>query len=505
MPELELKFAAAPADLPLVKRKLLKLAGRERATRTTLTSVYYDTSDRRLKRLGLSLRVRRGNHRFVQTVKAEDAKDAPPLTRGEWEDAVSGVLPDLHAPNSGPHLPLTLSAAELHPVFSTVIRRAVIPINLDGTTEIDAAVDEGEIQTAAGLHGEPICELELEYKLGNPAAIYDIGLRLLEAAPLYIETRSKAERGFDLLDPGLPKHRIVHASPIVLEPEMTVEAVLQKFGCECLALVLRNEAAALSGVAEALHQMRVALRRLRAVLSTVKRMLPAEQYRWVGDELRWMAGTLGPVRNWDVIADGILASVTGTLLAPQDRDALTRACEAERLRARQEAALAIRSVRYTTGLLKLLRWFTAREWRDQPVSEQSALLVAPIGTVAQRLIAQRHRQTRRASKGFAEFDSEQRHQVRITIKKLRYTIDLLQSLFPAAGVSRFVKLLKPLQEELGQANDVRVARDLIGGLRISDIDRAAGIVLGWHQRGLADHEKKLVEDLRKVRNARPFW
>jgi triphosphatase len=508
MPEIELKLRATPADLPLVKRKLLVLAGRTRAARTTLTSVYYDTTDYQLKRQGLTLRVRRRNHRFVQTVKA-DRTDSLPLIRGEWEDPIAGALPDLRAPNSGAHLPETLVETELHPVFSTIIRRAVIPLKLDGTTEIEAAIDDGEIRIAEGEHDGSICEIELEHKLGDSAAIYEIGLRLLEAAPLRIEICSKSERGFELLDAETPRLRAVHAPPIALEPEMTVEAVLQKSGSECLTIVLRNEPAALAGTAEAVHQMRVAIRRLRAVLNTMKRMLPSEQYRWVGEELRWLAQALGPARNWDVFTDSILASVTSTLLDPQDRDVLTRACEKQRCRAHQEAQTAIRSARYTTALLKLLRWFTARDWRDQPISEQSALLMAPIAKAAPDLIARRYKQVCKAIQDFAVLDMQQRHQVRISIKKLRYTVDLLESLFSKDAVAGFVKLLKPLQDELGHANDVRVASDLTAELRgLGDseiIDRAAGIVLGWHDRGLADHEHKLSKRLQKLRHAKPFW
>jgi inorganic triphosphatase YgiF len=509
MPEIELKLAAVPSDLPVVKRQLLKLAGRERAVRTTLTSVYYDTADRQLKRQGLTLRVRRRRHRYLQTVKAENATGLPLLMRGEWEDPVAGALPDLHAPNSAAHLPEGLIGAELRPVFATVVRRAVIAIELDAATEIEAAVDEGEIQAVGNGRSEPVCEVELEHKLGDPAAIYEIGLGLLEVAPLRIEMRGKAERGFDLLETGGRKPRALHSPPIVIEPKMTVEAVVQKFGGQCLAVVLRNEPSALAGTAEGLHQMRVAIRRLRAVLNTAKRMLPDEQYRWVSEELKWLARALGPARNWDVFTDGILASVTSALLRPQDRDVLNRAAEQERQRAHQEAETAIRSARYTIALLKLLRWFTARAWRDQPVSEHSVLLMAPIGEVAPGLIARRYKEVCKAIQDFAELDMERRHQVRIAIKKLRYTIDLLESLFPKDAVAAFTRLLKPLQDELGQANDVRVARDLVAELRFSDncatIDRAAGIVLGWHDRGLADHEHKLLKQLDKVRHARPFW
>jgi hypothetical protein len=54
-----------------------------------------------------------------------------------------------------------------------------------------------------------------------------------------------------------------------------------------------------------------------------------------------------------------------------------------------------------------------------------------------------------------------------------------------------------------------VATDLLADLRISDnaaaIARAAGVVLGWHDRGLADHDRKLLKHVRRFRNARPFW
>jgi hypothetical protein len=50
---------------------------------------------------------------------------------------------------------------------------------------------------------------------------------------------------------------------------------------------------------------------------------------------------------------------------------------------------------------------------------------------------------------------------------------------------------------------------LLAGLRLSEdpavIGRAAGVVLGWHDRGLADHERKLVKHVRRFRHAHSFW
>jgi len=135
--------------------------------------------------------------------------------------------------------------------------------------------------------------------------------------------------------------------------------------------------------------------------------------------------------------------------------------------------------------------------------------MTPIGTVAPDLIARRYKAVRNAIRDFAALDMEQRHQVRIAIKKLRYTVDLFESLFPRDALAAFLRLLKPLQDGLGHANDVRVASDLMAELRVSDdsaaIERAAGIVLGWHDRGLAEHEHKLLKQLDRVRHARTFW
>jgi CHAD domain-containing protein len=71
--------------------------------------------------------------------------------------------------------------------------------------------------------------------------------------------------------------------------------------------------------------------------------------------------------------------------------------------------------------------------------------------------------------------------------------------------------LKSLQDFLGHANDVRVAYDLLDQLldkadrEARAIDRAGGIVLGWHERGLADQEPKLRQHVRRFKHLNIFW
>ena len=236
-------------------------------------------------------------------------------------------------------------------------------------------------------------------------------------------------------------------------------------------------------------------------------MLPPEQYEWVTHTLKWMASVLGPARNWDVFSSSLLAPVRSVLPREQELDELCDVSEQERRSAHERANAAIRSPEYTAALLKLFQWFASRSWRNQPVSEHSALLMAPIDTVAPTLIGRRYKKVKKAADVFVELTREQRHEFRIAVKKLRYTIEVFRDLFDGDEVLKFVKLLKPLQDDLGYANDVRVASELLADLRLSDatVARAAGIVLGWHERGLADDDRKLGKHVRRFLEARPFW
>jgi triphosphatase len=222
-----------------------------------------------------------------------------------------------------------------------MVRRTVIELEPQPSTRIEAAIDEGEIRATEGNAVEPLSEIELELKSGEPAAIYDVALRLLDVAPLRIETRSKAERGYALVTPDDGRPPTVHVKPVTLDAVMTVEGMLQSIGRSCLAHLLRNEPAALADQPEGFHQMRVAVRRLRSVLSALKPMLPAEHVRWTSDELRWLAKALGLARNWDVFATNLLEPVERALPLERDLKQLAEAAEHGRRAAYDDAKRAI--------------------------------------------------------------------------------------------------------------------------------------------------------------------
>jgi len=509
--EFELKLAAPAAKLEKLKRVLLAMPAVKSEVRLKLVSTYYDTSALALYRERLSLRVRKQGREFVQTVKAENPIQLDMLERREWEDQIRSKRPVLDAPKPGKWLRDVVRDRELRPVFTTTVTRTAIAISPDPSTRIEAAIDEGEIRTCNGDAVAPISEIELELKNGDPRVIFDVALKLLEAAPIRIETRSKAERGYRLLGTDGLTPQAVRVGPVELDPAMSVETALERIGRRCLTHLLSNEQPALAGEPEGIHQMRVAVRRLRSALLALKRPLQEEHYRWASEELRWIAHALAPVRNLDIFATSLLPPVTRALPARPDFERLVDATERRRRAALDDAKKAILSERYTESMLRLLRWFVARGWRDQQISEHAVVLLAPIVDVAPDLIQRHHRKACKRSNRFEELTATQRHKLRIALKHLHYIVEFLGSLFDRVSVRTFVKCLKSLQDDLGYANDVRVAHDLVDQIGdatnqdVSAINRAGGIVLGWHERVLADRNLKIRRRVRRFRRLDHFW
>jgi triphosphatase len=506
--EVELKLTVDPADLPKLREALGVLAPGSATTARTLVSTYFETPDRKLRRAGSILRVREQDGHFIQTLKTEDPEGANLLARGEWEDPVADNWPDPQAAQSGPHLP-DGAADGLRALFVTEVDRLTVDVEPLPGTLIEAAIDRGQVRAVDNGRNWTLSELELELKEGDPAALYDVALALLETVPLRVDLRSKSERGYRLADGDDAEPAAVSAGPVALGPDMTVEEALQRVGRACLGHLLRNEPAALAGGVEGVHQMRVAMRRLGSMLSAVKKLLPEAERRWVADEIRVLTEALGPARNLDVFATELLPPARSEAPDQPGWDELAAAAARARDAAHRRVADEIRSPRHAATILRLLRWFEGRGWQGRAGDAEGALGVA-IGAVAPGVLDRHRRSMRKRSRHFRRLPARGRHRARIAVKKLRYAIELLDSLYDKRDARPFVNRLKRVQDELGRANDVRVAYGLVIELgrsetRAEPFADAAAQLLGRHERALAKSEKKLRRQLRELNRARPFW
>jgi triphosphatase len=303
--------------------------------RLKLVSTYYDTSA-----LALHRECKQGRE-FVQTVKAENPTQLDMLERREWEDPIQSKRPVLDAPKTGKRLHDVVGDNELRPIFTTTATRTAIAISSDPSARIEVAIDDGETRTCNGDAVAPISEIELELKNGDPQVLFDAALQLLEAAPIRIETRSKAERGYRLLGTDGLMPRAVRVGLVALDSAMSVEAALKRIGRRCLTNLPSNEQAALAGEPEGIHQMRVAVGRLRSALLALKAPLQKKHYDWASGELRWLAHALAPVRNLDIFAACLARPVTHALPAGLDFERLIEVTERRRRAALDHAKQAI--------------------------------------------------------------------------------------------------------------------------------------------------------------------
>lgn len=503
--EIELKLVTDASHLPAFRSApVIEANARNRGRHRRLRAIYYDTADRRLRKAGLTLRVRRSGSRFTQTVKSGYRAD--PLRRGEWEAAVPSEVPDLAL--ALPFLPeklgKALSPERLLPVFTTDIHRLTRVLDLPtGTVEI--SFDHGIL--IAGERTLAVDEIELELKDGTAQTLYDLALRLMEHGPLRPSVRDKADRGYDLADgrpPAAPKPERAD-----IDPEAPVDAAFAAILRSALLHLLRSLPAAEAGTGpEGVHQARVALRRLRAAFGLIGTVAPSAALDAFDDEARWLAGSLGVARDCDIFVDETLTSIEASLPEVDGFAGLRRLAEERRSAGYAAARAAIADQRTTRFVLGLGGWIELRGWRSDISPEALGTLGDPAIAFAHRTLAALHAKVLKRGRRFDAMTPEARHRLRIAVKKFRYATDFLM---PVCGsrkaAKRFAAELAHLQEELGRYNDMATTRTIVSGLARDPAGRspAAGAVIGWQANGLAGAEPRLRSAWKAFRKARAPW
>ena len=492
MHEVELKLQVPGSARSAVDKAV---AGRTPARRMRLQAAYADTPDALLARHSLALRVRREGRDWVQTLKG--AGDDT-LTRFEHNVRVLAP-PAGQAPNIDPALHrgtavgdrlLALLGHDGHASLGVRYRTDVLRrtrLARSAGAQIELAFDSGAIQ--AGDASWPLCELELELVNGEPAALIELARQWVRRHGLWVDTRSKAERG-DLLARGTRVAPARGSQPVALKREMSPHAAWLAVLRECLAQIAANASQIASGEHgdEHVHQLRVGLRRLRSAWRLFD-FIPNDPALVEGAATLFRG--LGTARD-QLVVDTAFAAELGRALegvgvepAPKPaRDA--DASSTELLRSAATQAL----------LLGLIEASVERE----PGSEAAPM---PIAECLARPLRRWHKQAVADAKRFAELDDAQRHRLRKRVKRLRYAVEFSAGLFERKAVRRYLKPLRALQERLGVISDVIVAIDALRGT--SERDTQAWFALGWLSARRAALIEQAGAELKAFVKADVFW
>jgi inorganic triphosphatase YgiF len=428
-----------------------------------LEAVYFDTPEFALADEGIELRIRReAGGEWVQTIKLrQDGACTGMFDRAEHESPLREPGPKFTGLPKEPGFDVLRRKRirkGLRPVFATRVERRIYHLAGQAGGEIELAIDVGRL--SAGRRTAPLCELELEAKGETPENLFRLAEALSESVDLRPETRGKADLGYALLRRTVLGPEKANAGGVRWDsPKEEVFASILE---NALRQMRAKERLILeTGDPEAVHQMRVALRRLRACLSSFRKELPGETVEPVRESLRAMLDVLGPARDWEVFVADRLGSAK--LLAGHDPRfaSVVSIAEKERSKAWTQVRKLLASREYSRTILRLTGWIACRRWREEMNRKELRRFRGPVGKMAVKSFDKGHRSLCCAGAHLAFGDDASWHELRIAIKRQRYSLDSFRSCFPAKATSRYVAGLESLQDALGGLQDLATGKELL--------------------------------------------
>jgi inorganic triphosphatase YgiF len=469
--EIELKFQA-----PATARAGLLRAFSTATSRTVpLQALYFDTADERLAGAGLALRLRKEGRRWVQTLKGRGDGVMNRLEHEVVLQAARGT-PQIdiqrHAgtPAGQSLAALLADGIPLQARYATHIRRRLRRVRAFGAW-VEVAFDEGRI--LAGEHRLPVCEVEFELLSGPPAALPALAALWVRRHGLWIDVRTKSERGHRLAL-GMAQVPALKAQPMRLPAGTSTAEAFAAMLQSALAQALPNAAEITSGQGgvEHLHQLRVGLRRLRSAL----RLFAA----WSADpgeaaaietELREPFTRLGAARDRDVLQAALrpaLERAGGPLLDWPSPPSVVDPTE------------VLREAGFTLPLLRALKLALvlppAQPGPHVTLAEAALDVLLPLW-----------KQMQVDAKSYARAEVLVRHRTRRRLKRLRYAVEFLLPVLPRKRAMRALAALRDALEALGNYNDAVVAAQI--WREQAALDPHAWFAVGW----LAAHGEMLLQ------------
>ena len=475
--EIELKLEIDRADAESLRALGLLRDAKGHSRRQV--SIYYDRPDGLLQTRGFTLRVRQSGERFVQTVKPT-TKSAGLVSRAEYECDVGSITPDLDALSATPLAALAIGGEldELVPTIRSEMVRTVWQIEV-GESRIQIDFDDGGVE--AGGRTQRFAEVELELVSGDPACLFAAAKQIADQVPVRLGVLTKAERGARLAS-GAHK-KIVKAAAVAVDSSRSIAEAFDMIVQACVRQYRLNEPLVTGRrKMEALHQARVSMRRLRSAFTLFKSAIRDAEYDFLRGELRWFTAQLGDARNLDVFLQRDLPAAEREVLTWRREIAYDHLIE------------VMDSRRFRMLLLELAHWTAFGPWRSSKRAGK------PVLGYAGRRLDRLWGSISEAGRHLADLPEDDRHELRIEVKTMRYAIDFLSGLYPSAKVAeaKFADAIEELQESLGKLNDLAVARTLVDAGATGD-----DWLIGEPEERL--HLRESERAFRDLAAVGPFW
>lgn len=266
------------------------------------------------------------------------------------------------------------------------------------------------------------------------------------------EIKSVLLLGFEIsgIEPGDYSSKLNFA----LQSEMTARSATKVILRYLLEVIKKNEPGVIDDIdTEFLHDFRVAIRRTRSALSQIKGVLPKNVRDQFKGDFAVLQKSSNHLRDLDVY---LLNKAKYQQMLPEHLrpglEPLFNQLQKERIQEHKNLVKVINAASYA----KLIESWNAflNSLNDQPETQNSNKLVI---NLARKFIRKAHNNVMKfGSQINDDSPAADLHQLRIECKKLRYLLEFFASLFTEQEITRLIKQLKKLQDNLGDLNDLSV-------------------------------------------------
>jgi CHAD domain-containing protein len=198
--------------------------------------------------------------------------------------------------------------------------------------------------------------------------------------------------------------------------------------------------------------MRIALTRLRTAIVFFSPMVDDSERARIKDELKWLNTRLGTVRDLDVAIERLKAV---SRQRPQETSGYERWNE-KRADSHRRLARALQSARYRRLIESIFSWMENGPWSIKEGKQAAQERAMPIATYSARKLTRWEEKILKKRRKLLKMGTKKRHRLRLMNKKLCYSIEAFEDLFPDKNFSKqqdSLKYLRKAQKSLGQLND----------------------------------------------------
>lgn len=301
-------------------------------------------------------------------------------------------------------------------------------------------------------------ETEIELIDGNEKDLAQIKEMMTKAGAFEGDSRPKV---FQALDLNLPE-----TFPLVDATAPPIDHLKAILKHQVREILIHDPGTRLGKDPEELHQMRVATRRFRALLRTGHDFLDPEWTNLLRQEVGWLGGTLGTVRDYDVLLADLQLEIE--TLDREDQTTFQQLFSLL-LRHRKSARTKMLEALQSPRFLMVLNQLEHAAYFPESV---------PTEVTLHEISARQFKKLRRCvEKLDKNYSDEDLHQVRIRAKRARYAAELAEQSV-GKPASQFIRQMKKFQDLLGSHQDAVMTEYRLRELLQSSHSVKAGFSVG---------------------------